>query len=284
LPELAKRIAGSADLFGHNGRLAADSVNFITCHDGFTLHDLVAYNGKHNEANHEDNRDGLNDNDSWNCGAEGETGDPDVLELRGRQVRNLLCHLFFSLGTPMLSAGDEFLRTQRGNNNAYAQDNDLAWLDWSYLGKNAEMFRFVKMAIAFRASHGILRRQEFLMGEEDSGDRIPDVTWIAPDGQELDWEDAEQRCLGCMVDGAECDDEAGAQCDYALFIIYNADFNGHEFHLPPLTEDKVWFRIVDTGLPPGEDFKHEVEAQPIEEASYRASPRTSVVLIGKARK
>jgi isoamylase len=282
MPELAQRISGSPDLFGHNGRHAVDSVNFITCHDGFTLHDLVAYDEKHNEANQEQNRDGTNENNSWNCGIEGETEDGTVHFLRNRQAKNLLCQLFFSLGMPMLNGGDEFLRTQRGNNNVYAQDNELAWLDWSGLEKHQEIFRFAKMAIAFRAAHAVLRRKEFFQGEDRSEDGISDVTWIAPDGRDLDWDDPEQRCLGFLVDGAETDEGNEMEKDYALFIVYNADAATHDFKLPPLPEGKSWRRVVDTALPMGEDFRREAEDFPLHSDHYLVSARTCIVLTGKS--
>src|SRR5205085_9911996 len=166
---LASRICGSADLYETAGRAPRHSVNFITCHDGFTLWDLVSYNQKHNEANGEGNRDGLNENYSWNCGHEGPTSDPKVLELRRRQAKNFLATLMLSQGVPMILAGDEFLRTQLGNNNAWCQDNELSWLNWDLAKKNAEHLRFVREMIALRKRHPALRRKRFFEGRGHRG-------------------------------------------------------------------------------------------------------------------
>ena len=170
--DLGWRLTGSADLYGDDGRSAYNSVNFVTCHDGFTLRDLVSYDGKHNEANLEDNRDGTDDNDSWNCGVEGETDDPAVNRLRRQLAKNLLCTLLFSAGTPMLLGGDEFLRTQRGNNNAYCQDNELSWFDWREVERNADIVTFVRKAIALTRRCTILQRRKFLLGQDRDADGV----------------------------------------------------------------------------------------------------------------
>jgi len=176
LRDLGWRLTGSADLYGDDGRSAYNSINFVTCHDGFTLRDLVTYGGKHNEANLEGNRDGTDDNSSWNCGVEGETEDPVIDGLRRRMAKNLVCDLLFSCGTPMLLGGDEFLRTQRGNNNAYCQDNELSWFDWREPARNADFLDFVRKAIAFTRRFPVLQRRKFLLGRDLDADGIPTST------------------------------------------------------------------------------------------------------------
>src|SRR5262249_46041761 len=174
---VASRIAGSADLYGPGGRLPCNSINFITCHDGFTLADLVSYNRKHNEANGENNRDGTDDNLSWNCGAEGDSTDAGILALRRQQAKNFIILLMLSRGVPMLRAGDEVLQTQRGNNNVYCQDNELSWFDWNQVSSNAAMLRFTREAIAFRRRHPSLMANHFYSGRIVPGRGMPHITW-----------------------------------------------------------------------------------------------------------
>ena len=193
--EVATRIAGSADLYADDGRLPGNSINFITCHDGFTLHDLVSYNAKHNEANGEDNRDGTDDNASWNCGVEGETTDPAVLALRLRQAKNFLAMLMLSRGVPMLLAGDEVLRSQGGNNNAYCQDNALSWFDWSLVESNRDMLRFTRELIALRRRHACLTANRFFDGSPVPGRGIPDIAWHGARLNEPAWHDGQGRFL-----------------------------------------------------------------------------------------
>lgn len=181
LRDLGWRVTGSADLYQDDGRSAYNSINFVTCHDGFTLHDLLAYNRKRNDANLEDNRDGTNDNNSWNCGAEGETGDPAILQLRKQLAKNHFCALLFSMGTPMLLGGDELLRTQKGNNNAYCQDNEISWFDWNDLAKHGDMHRFVKKLIAFTRRYTVLQRRKFVLGQDLDADGFPDFSWFGSD-------------------------------------------------------------------------------------------------------
>src|SRR5207248_8865263 len=198
--ELATRLCGSADLYEASGRAPHNSVNFITCHDGFTLWDLVSYNHKHNEANAEDNRDGTSDNCSWNCGEEGPTDDPDILELRRRQVRNLMTTLFLSQGVPMILAGDEFLRTQGGNNNAWCQDNEVSWLDWSLARANGDFLRFAKMLIAMRKRHPALRRRTFFRGPGFGQLMTPDIVWHGVEPERPDFSGT-SRTLAYCLDG-----------------------------------------------------------------------------------
>src|SRR5690554_3031285 len=202
LAEMATRLTGSGDIFNHRGRRPWASVNFVTAHDGFTLNDLVSYNDKHNEANGEDSKDGSNDNLSSNYGAEGPTDNPDIIELRQRQMRNFLATLLFSQGTPMILSGDEFCHTQQGNNNTYCQDNALSWLNWNLDEAAERMLTFTQRVIALRKNYPILRRGRFFVGEYNDELGITDVTWLAPDGpmDEDKWRDGGRACLGMLLD------------------------------------------------------------------------------------
>ncbi|WKB52929.1 glycogen debranching protein GlgX [Eleftheria terrae] len=253
-PELAKRLTASGDKFNFRGRRPWASVNFITAHDGFTLQDLVSYNDKHNELNGEDNRDGHSDNRSWNCGAEGPTEDPEVLELRERQKRNLLCTLLLSQGTPMLLAGDEFGRTQHGNNNAYCQDNEVSWVDWAGIDERGRsLSAFVRKLLALRHALPVLRRNRFLTGEWNEALQVKDATWLAPDGQELTpdhWSDASMRCFGVVLDGrAQATGIARRAADATLLLVMNAWHDVVEFTLPEVTGGTRWTCLVDTNAP-----------------------------------
>jgi isoamylase len=202
---MASRLAASADLFNKRGRKPWASVNFVSVHDGFTLNDLVPYSDKHNEANGENNQDGISNNLSWNCGAEGPTKDYEINMLRERQKRNMLATLFFSQGTPMLLAGDEFGRTQKGNNNAYCQDNEISWVDWDGIKEEEQsLICFTRKLIRLRYSLPILRRGRFLTAEYNPVLEVKDVTWINASGREMqnsDWEDGKMHCFGMLIDG-----------------------------------------------------------------------------------
>ncbi|PIV21083.1 MAG: glycogen debranching enzyme GlgX [Deltaproteobacteria bacterium CG_4_8_14_3_um_filter_45_9] len=277
--DLGWRLTGSADLYGEDGRSAYNSINFITCHDGFTLNDLVTYHDKHNEANLEDNRDGTNDNSSWNCGIEGKTDDINISNLRKQLIKNYVCYLLFSCGTPMTLGGDEFMRTQRGNNNAYCQDNEISWFQWDEVKKNSDIFNFFKKAIAFEKRCTILQRRKFFFGEDLDADHIPDFTWFGKDLGKPSWEDPELRTLCFQLDGGEERCELG---DYHLFFILNADFNLQPTTLPQLAKGKQWYRVIDTSLKSGEDFLDADKEIPIDSPDhYLANPRSTVVLIGK---
>ena len=276
--DLGARLTGSADLYGDDGRSAFNSVNFVTCHDGFTLWDLVSYDGKHNEANLEGNRDGSDDNNSWNCGVEGESDDPDVNRLRRQLAKNHLCLLLFASGTPMLLGGDEFLRTQRGNNNAYCQDNDLGWFDWGRASDNREMVDFVRKAIALTRRCTILQRRKFLLGQDLDSDDVRDITWYGPDLGRPAWDDPELRTLCYQLDGSEEPSDLG---EYRLFVILNADHRAQGVKLPPLPEPRCWRRILDTSMEPGTEWcdpGEEVAVEPADQCV--ANPRSVVVLIG----
>ena len=278
--ELGWRLTGSADLYGDDGRSPYNSVNFITCHDGFTLNDLYSYNQKHNEANLEDNKDGTDDNNSWNCGVEGETDNSKIIQLRRQMIKNALCCLFFSLGTPMLLGGDELMRTQKGNNNCYCQDNEISWFNWDLLKQNADILEFSKRAIAFRKRYTIVQERKFLSGKDMDGDSVPDIAWFGEDGKELNWNNPELRVLCYQLDGSEKPSELG---NYHLFFILNADFNPHTIKLPQY-EGMSWYRVVDTSLKSGDDFlppEKEVVLNPPD--NYQASPRSVIVLLGKEK-
>jgi glycogen operon protein len=254
--ELATRLAGSNDLYAHNGRQPYASINFITAHDGFTLHDLVSYNDKHNEANHEENRDGENNNLSWNGGAEGPTDDQGIRE---RQKRNFLATLLLSQGVPMISHGDELGRTQQGNNNAYCQDNELTWIDWELDDDRRTLLSFVQKLVHFRLSQPALRRRRYFQGRNIRGGDVKDVAWLTPDGHEMDdaaWNAPFVRSLGVLLSGSAIDevDERGEPLlgDTLLLLL-----NGHDeevtFTLPPDDDDQQWHRVFDTFEPHARD-------------------------------
>jgi glycogen operon protein len=275
--ELGWRITGSADLYGDDGRSAYNSVNFVTCHDGFTLHDLVAYNWKHNEPNGEDNRDGANDNLSWNCGVEGDTDDPGVLALRQQLMKTHACHVLFASGTPMLLGGDEFARTQRGNNNAYCQDNEISWFDWTAVSRYAELSEFFRKAIAFTRRFPALQNRHFFLGRDLDDDGVPDLRWFGPQLDHPNWHDPDARALCWQLDTRE---DGGGHGASRLFFIANANFESFGVQLPPLEATHRWHRAIDTSLPSGEDFADpgkEVSIDPPDH--YIANPRSTVVLV-----
>jgi glycogen operon protein len=253
--EFARRFTGSSDLYQSDGRHPSASINFVTCHDGFTLRDLVSYDRKHNEANLEDDRDGSDDNRSWNCGAEGETDDPEINELRDRQTRNVLATLLLSQGTPMLLAGDELRRTQRGNNNAYCQDNELSWLDWAVDERGQGLLDFTKRLLRLRAEHPVFRRSAFLTGEERQGSGAPDVWWFRPDGRRMtqtDWSRGDAFTLGAFLNGSEiptltADGEPIA--DESFIVLFNAWRDPVTFVLPPTRFGRRWAHELCTGEP-----------------------------------
>jgi glycogen operon protein len=252
---LAPRLCASADIFNRLGRLPWSSVNFVTAHDGFTLADLVSYNDKHNEANGEENRDGTADNRSWNCGAEGPTGDAAILALRARQSRNFLATLLLSQGTPMMLAGDECGRTQRGNNNAYCQDNEISWLDWTQTPAGEALRQFVSQLTGLRARFPILHRRRFLTGHFDEEFGIKDVTWIHPSGNEMQQEDwtAEARCFGMLMDGrsqARGLHERGT--DATLLLVFNSHHESADFALPDCSGAHAWALQLDTSMEQGQ--------------------------------
>jgi isoamylase len=257
LAEMATRLAASADCFNKRGRKPWASVNFITAHDGFTLQDLVSYNEKHNEANGEDNRDGHSDNRSWNHGVEGPTDDPKISAVRDRQKRNLLATLLLAQGTPMLLAGDEFGRTQQGNNNAYCQDNEISWIDWDTAEGGSELAEFVRKLIALRKSFPILRRSRFLTGEYNADLDVKDVRWLTPNATDIeDWHDGNARCFGMLIDGrAQATGIKRPAMDATALLVLNAHHDVVNFRLPEVVGGNVWRCLVDTNAPDVEGQK-----------------------------
>ena len=247
LGDFARRFTGSSDLYQAGGRRPHASINYVTAHDGFTLHDLVSYNHKHNEANLEDNRDGTDNNASWNCGTEGETDDHDVAVLREKQKRNLLATLLLAQGVPMLLAGDESGRTQRGNNNAYCQDNDTSWHDWTSTPEREALLQFVKRLIALRKAHRVFRRKHFF-----DGSAVNDVVWLRPDGEQMtgsDWDNGSARCLGIYLTGGrlrETDSRGRPIDDYTFLVLVNAHHESIPFRLPGIVPGATWQTIFDT--------------------------------------
>ena len=253
LAALASRLTASGDLYNQRGRRPFASVNFITAHDGFTLRDVVSYDHKHNEANDENNQDGTDHNISWNHGCEGETDDQDIRQLRLQQMRNLLATLLFAQGTPMLLAGDEFGRTQHGNNNAYCQDNELSWVDWAIDEEGQALTAFCQRLIALRRSYPILRRGRFLVGHYNEELGVKDVTWLAPGGEEMTeahWHDGEARCMGMLLDGrAQPTGIKRSGADATLLLLLNAHHDGRSFQLPEVAGGKHWICLLDTHRP-----------------------------------
>jgi glycogen operon protein len=260
----ASRICGSSELYSGSHKGPECSINFVTCHDGFTLNDLVSYSHKHNEANGENDRDGLSENYSANYGVEGASDDPAIETVRVRQVKNFLLTLAISRGIPMLLGGDEFYRSQGGNNNAYCQDNKISWIDWSLLKANNEVFRFARDIFALRREHLVLRREAFYTDQE--------ISWFDPFGKSPDWFDPRQRCLSCLLRHDSAD----------LFLMFNAGSDDVTFTVPPPRSPRSWHLAADTSEPsplgfysPGEET---ILANPV---SYLLHSRSSVILVAR---
>ncbi len=253
--ELAYRLTGSSDLYEHGGRLPYASINFVTSHDGFTLRDLVSYNGKHNLANLEDNRDGEEYNRSWNCGVEGATAVPQVKAIRSRQARNFLASLFLAQGVPMLLAGDELGRSQQGNNNTYCQDNKLSWIDWTLTTEQKELLSFVRELIALRKAHPVFRRRHFFQGRLIQGAGVRDIIWLTPAGTEMsdeEWHNTDARCLGLFLGGKalEEEDEKGRPIiDENFLLLVNAHNRLISFNIPDMVKVKSWRLLLNTAKP-----------------------------------
>jgi isoamylase len=278
--ELAYRITGSSDLYARSGRRPYASINFVTAHDGFTLEDLVSYNSKHNEANGEENRDGTDNNRSWNCGAEGPTDDSQINALRARQKRNILATLLLSQGVPMLLAGDEMNHTQRGNNNAYCQDNDLSWIHWGDYSHN-ELISLIREVIALRRAHPVFRRRNFFQGRAIKGADVKDILWLRPDGQEMtdeQWNQENARTLGVFLSGSAVDevDERGQQLtDENFLLLLNAHHEPVSFSLPTTASRMMWGRLIDTSFSDECDSDSPYEAG----ANYPLQARSLALLI-----
>jgi isoamylase len=264
LPEFASRFTGSSDLYQSDTRRPNASINFITAHDGFTLADLVAYNDKHNEANGEGNRDGTDDNRSWNSGVEGETDDPEVLALRARRQRSVLTTLLLSQGVPMLLGGDEFGRTQHGNNNAYCQDNELSWFRWDEVDE--DLLAFSRSLLELRHAHPIFRRRRWFQGRPLHGAETTDIGWLTPDGEEMDdddWEAGFARSLQVFLNGdgiASPDDRGNKVLDDSFLILFNAHYEPLSFTLPPAAWADAWAVVLDADRATAEDLDELLEA------------------------
>ncbi|MGH3188993.1 MAG: glycogen debranching protein GlgX [Streptosporangiaceae bacterium] len=252
-PEFASRLTGSSDLYATSGRRPFASINFVTCHDGFTLTDLVSYNVKHNEANGEGNRDGTDDNRCWNCGTEGPTDDPGIGELRARQRRNFLVTLFLSQGVPMLFAGDEMGRTQQGNNNAYCQDNDVSWVDWGLAAAERDLLEFTRALADLRRDHPVFRRRRFFRGHPQAADdETGDLVWLTPAGEEMtqeDWGAGDAKSLGVFVNGeaiSEPDPRGETITDAKFLLLFNAHSQPRTFTLPEARLAAGWQVVIDT--------------------------------------
>jgi len=251
LGEFALRFTGSPDLYEENNRQPIASINFVTAHDGFTLHDLVAYNEKHNEENGENNNDGESHNRSWNCGAEGQSNDPEIISLRNKQMRNFLTTLFLSQGVPMIVAGDELGRTQGGNNNAYCQDNEISWINWE--GADLELLTFTKKLIHFARRHPIFNRRKWFQGQPIKGVGVEDIAWFNTDGTEMseeNWKQDYAKTLGIFLNGKGIPTpgpKGEKLLDDNFFIIFNAYHDALEFKLPPSKFGRKWTKVLDTG-------------------------------------
>ncbi|MFF4044869.1 glycogen debranching protein GlgX [Streptomyces sp. NPDC001816] len=287
LGEFASRLTGSSDLYQHSRRRPRASVNFVTAHDGFTLRDLVSYNDKHNEANGEGNRDGESTNRSWNCGAEGDTDDPAVLELRARQQRNLLATLLLSQGIPMLSHGDELGRTQRGNNNAYCQDNEVSWVDWKLTDEQHTLTDFTRYVIDLRARHPVLRRRRFFRGETatNAAQPLPDLMWLRPDAREMtarDWQREDAHSVGVFLNGdaiAERDPYGRRVLDDSFLLLLNGYWEPVVFRLPDESYGERWTTLIDTADPDGIPDERERKAG----TRLRVESRSLIVLSRPSR-
>jgi len=270
--DLAYRLTGSSDLYEADGRRPFASINFVTAHDGFTLRDLVSYDRKHNARNGEHNRDGTDENYSWNCGVEGETDDPAILSLRRRQMRNFIASLLLSQGVPMLLGGDEFGHTKQGNNNTYCQDNALSWLCWDLEPWQEELREFTRATVDLVRAHPVLRRRRFFFGKDIRGTAVKDITWLRPSGREMqdeDWRDLECRCIGMLLAGeasGEVDDRGEAVRDDDVLVVLNAGTAPLDFRLPP----GCWIKVLDT-------YEHDVCEGPCGEC-YRLIERSLAVL------
>jgi isoamylase len=278
--EMAQRVQGSPDLYASARRGAAASINFITCHDGFTLADLFSYNDKHNEANGEDNRDGANDNNSWNCGWEGPTDDSEVMSLRQRLMKNAMAILLISRGVPMILMGDELARTQLGNNNTYCHDNALNWLDWSLRETSEELFRFTRGLIGFRKAHPVLRSAEHFRNVDYVGSGYPDISWHGVKAWAPDWS-GYSRTLAFMLCGRHA--RGGAVTDDYVHVMMNMHWDAVVFEVPVLPEGMTWRVFANTGAEPPDDiWAHGAEPLLEDQRQFLTGPRSVAILVGRA--
>ena len=266
LADFSTRLSGSSDLYKDDGRKPYASINFITCHDGFTLHDLVSYNEKHNDANGESNQDGTNNNCSWNCGTEGPTDNPAIMALRAQQKRNFMTTLLLSAGVPMMLAGDELCHTQQGNNNAYCQDNALTWLDWSMTEEKRDFLTFVRTLADIRKANPVFQRRKFFQGRAIDGADVPDISWFQPSGEEMSddaWNERFSQCLGVRLPGDSIGDvnERGEPITGdSIVLLANAYYEAIPFTLPSRDEGQEWERLIDTAEPLANPAKYQGHA------------------------
>ncbi|MFA5362649.1 MAG: glycogen debranching protein GlgX [Candidatus Omnitrophota bacterium] len=276
---MAQRLQGSPDLYSWEGRGACASINFITAHDGFTLYDLVSYNWKHNEANGENNNDGGNDNYSWNCGCEGDTNDPGIRKLRVKQMKNAAAMLLVSQGTPMILAGDEIGNTQWGNNNAYCQDNEISWIDWSLFDKNRELFNFFKHMVALRLAHPVFRNRTHFQNRDYMGSGYADISWHGTKAWYVDWS-MESRMLAFMLCGSHA--KGGSCRDNTVYVAMNMHWEMRGFELPKLPHGLVWHVAVNTDAEPPHDIWPAGEEKRLgNQEEFLVGPRSVVVLIAR---
>jgi glycogen operon protein len=271
LGAVASRLAGSSDLYQRRGQLPVNSINFVTCHDGFTLNDLVSYNGKHNDANGEGNRDGINENLSWNCGVEGWSNDPAVEALRNRQVRNFAAILLLSRGVPMLVGGDEVRRTQNGNNNAYCQDNETSWFDWTLVERNRDLYHFWKRMIEFRKRHPALHRGQFFTGATNERGLV-DLAWHGTRINSPGWRDPVGRALGVTL--------AGFSGDADIHVMFNMHRESLDFELP-YVQERAWLKAVDTSQTSPLDIADFGTERPVVGGVCKVEGRSVVVLVNR---
>jgi glycogen operon protein len=286
LGEFASRLTGSADLYESTARRPVASINFVTAHDGFTLRDLVSYNEKHNEANEEGNNDGESNNQSWNCGVEGPTDDPEVNALRARQQRNFLATTLLSQGVPMISHGDELGRTQNGNNNGFCQDNEVTWVHWDKA--DTELMEFTRSVSALRAAHPVFRRRRFFNGlpvRRKGADGQPDISWFRPDGSEMsddDWGSGFGKSVAVYLNGQgipELDARGQRVTDDSFFLCFNAHHEPIEFTLPPDEFGRAWVPVVDTSAETVGSAANPEDRQPIPAGdAVQVAARATVVL------
>jgi glycogen operon protein len=285
LAEFASRFSGSADLYDHRGRRTWASVNFVTAHDGFTLRDLVSYDGKHNEANKEDNRDGADDNNSWNCGVEGPSDDPEIRGLRRRQMRNFLATLLLSQGVPMLVAGDEFTRTQGGNNNGYCQDSEIGWIDWDMDEDGQALLDFTRRLIALRREHIVFHRNRFFHGQTIPGTEVTDVSWLRPDGEAMaadEWADGHAKAIALLLSGEaglfHLTDRGEPEADDTFLLLLNASHEDVTFVLPAPAPIDAWQHLINTAIDPGYGFEDRLDPG----STFDASARSLVLLVRRS--
>lgn len=278
--DFAARISGSADMFKHSGRGSDASINFITCHDGFTLNDLYSYNHKHNKANGEKNRDGADHNESWNCGVEGPSKNKDVIKLRRKMYKNAMFMLFLSNGVPMMLSGDEVLKSTNGNNNTYCQDTKLSWFDWKLLEKNKDILDFCKKAIAFRKEYPVMGADsDYLEGDELDTDGVANMHWYDKHLHEPAWNHPKSKTLAHLLAGEK---DKNGRSEYYLYFLYNMHYRGCSVYLPEL-EGVKWHRVIDTSREYGDDFifTSRKVGKKVSGKSHHCSPRSCVLFLGK---